>query len=56
MICKWCGEEFTPGTWPDYCSEGCMENAMDHPCISIEERAELQERFDHWLERQERKM
>ena len=55
-ICKWCGEEFTPGTWPDYCSEGCMENAMDHPCISIEERAELQAKFDRWLECQEEEM
>jgi hypothetical protein len=29
---------------------------MEHPCTTPEERAELQERFEAWLKRQERQL
>ena len=51
-ICKWCGEEFEPGTWPEHCSENCLVNDMDNTCTS-EEREKLQEKFNRWLKRQE---
>jgi len=54
-ICKWCGEEFTPGTWPDYCSMNCLENDMDST-YDPEERVELQRKFDAWLQRLEEEM
>ena len=55
MICKWCGEEFTPSIWPDFCSEGCMENDMEST-YDPEERGELQRKFDAWPQRQEEEM
>lgn len=53
--CKWCGEPFTPGTWPDHCCENCVVNDIENTWDK-EERRKLQERFDQWLQAQEREM
>lgn len=53
--CKWCAEDFKPGTWPEHCSEACLVNDMittlDEKC-----RQKLQELFEAWLDTQEREL
>jgi len=49
--CKWCGEEFTPGTWPEHCSENCLLNDME-ATWSPERREKLQDQFEAWREEQ----
>lgn len=53
--CKWCGDEFEPGTWPDHCSLECLENDMDNT-FDEAYRQRLQERFEGWLDAQEREL
>lgn len=53
--CEWCGEEFTPGTWPDHCSENCLENDMEE-AWDPKRRQKLQDTFDRWLDQQEKEM
>lgn len=53
--CRWCGEEFEPGIWPEHCSEGCLENDMESTW-DPERRLKLQAAFDRWLDQQEKEM
>lgn len=53
--CKWCGEEFTPRTWADHCSENCLVNDME-AAWDPERRQKLQDAFDRWLDQQEKEI
>lgn len=49
--CKWCGEPFAPGTWPEHCSENCLLSDTEQTGDS-ERRAKLQDQFAAWHEEQ----
>lgn len=49
--CKWCGEPFTPGAWPEHCSENCLLSDTEQTW-DPERRARLQDAFDRWHEEQ----
>ena len=50
--CKWCGDDFKPGTWPEHCSEACLVNDMENT-FDENEREKLQDQFEAWLDAQE---
>lgn len=53
--CKWCGEDFKPGTWPGHCSEACLVNDMMNT-FDEAYRQKLQDQFEAWLDAQEREL
>jgi len=49
--CKWCGESFTPSTWPDHCSEQCLDQWLKNreAYWTPERREKLQDQLETWL-------
>lgn len=58
MKCKWCRNQFQPDTWPDFCSESCLDRWLERQesYWTPERRQRLYKKFDRWLAQQEKEL